>query len=41
MQRELGLTAAIKPGPRGAFIVNVEGRTIAEKTGDFFPMKPR
>jgi predicted Rdx family selenoprotein len=27
----------IRPGPRGAFIVNADGRTIAEKNQDGFP----
>ncbi len=26
-----------RPGPRGAFIVNADGQTIAEKTDDGFP----
>jgi predicted Rdx family selenoprotein len=33
----LGLVATIRPGPRGAFIVNADGHAIAEKTGDGFP----
>jgi len=34
---ELGLQAKITPGPRGAFLVKVDGRTIAEKSEAGFP----
>jgi hypothetical protein len=27
----------IRPGPRGAFIVNADGRTVAQKDEDGFP----
>ena len=31
------MPVSIRPGPRGAFLVNADGRTIAEKTDDGFP----
>jgi selenoprotein W-related protein len=37
LQEELGVAADMKVGPTGSFIVDVDGKVVAEKRVDGFP----
>jgi selenoprotein W-related protein len=37
LQEELGIAAEMKVGPTGAFIVDVDGKVVAQKQRDTFP----